>query len=353
MAEPVPHILFLGGKPRNIPEKNLLCTWEQIDQDEAERRDPGFKRIPTVILVMKDFLGHSAYDRFKEKAGLLRVPFVVSSGGFGALIAAAKEQGLDLSKWVKNGAEPAKEEPAPAPVIVTSGQKPQLSEDMKLWLGRSCPTSKEMVASKGRRVQVTAVRGGKLSLVLKGLPLEMALEEIRRRGWDKEHLSPDRSERIADYLSEELGLDKIGAHLTPASVQRVSNFLHGFMTEGEKERVRDQRKKKKQAKRAKTAPTPSPAPSPAASSVPTPAVPPAEPAQPKSPTTQALVVHLSHRDEVEKKLIGLYEKVLAMTAENASFIEQIERLEGILKTRDEELKKSGAEIQKWKDIASK
>jgi len=345
MAE-VPHLLFLGGKPRNIPEKNLLCTWEQIDQDEAERRDPGFKKIPTVILVMKDFLGHSAYDRFKEKAGLLRVPFVVSSGGFGALIAAAKEQGVDLSRWVKSNGEkePEKEPtppPAPAPVPI---QKGVLSEDMKLWLSRTSPTAKEVEVSKGRKVLVSKVRGGKTSLNLKGLPLEMVLAEIRNRGWDKARLLNGQSEKIAQYLEDELDLHKFGIGLNPKSVQRVSNFLHGFMGEGEKERVRHQPKEKHPKSPPKAPGTPVSAPA---------QVRPEEPPKPVPATTQAFMVHLANRDEVEKKLIGLYERVLAMTAENASFIEQIERLEGLLKTRDEELKKSGAEIQKWKDIASK
>lgn len=343
MAEPVPHLLFLGGKPRNIPEKNLLCTWEQIDQDEAERRDPGFKKIPSVILVMKDFLGHGAYDRFKEKAGLLRVPFIVSSGGFGALIAAAKEQGVDLSRWVRNGEkEPEEKKPDPPPAPAAPIQKGVLSEDMKLWISRTSPTAKEVEVSKGRKVLVSRVRGGKTSLNLKGLPLELALAEIRNRGWDKSRLLNGQSERIAQYLEDELDLQKFGIDLDPRSVQRVSNFLHGFMGEGEKARVRHQTKGKKRPSKACKAPASAPV-----------QVQPAEPPRPVPATVQAFITHLANRDEVEKKLIGLYEKVLGLTAENSSFMEQIEKLEGLLKTRDEELKKSGTEIQKWKDIASK
>lgn len=353
MDQKGPHVLVLGGKPRNIPEGKFLCSWEQIDSDEAERREPSMKKLPSIILCFRDFIGHPPSLRFKEKAERMGIPFVQASGGINALIEAAKQRGFDLTQWVKpNGEhkeEPDKEAPAPTP----APQKYTLPEDVKVWLSKIPPTAVEIEVSKGRKILIAKVKNKKTSLVLKGLGLEMALGEVRRRGLDKKRLSAGQGELVARYLEDELDLHERGISVEGSSIARVSNFVHGFLTERERLEVVDHKrvlKERQKARAERLASLPEkPASEPSAPQPPAQAVLPV----PRGPKEEAFLTHLAHVDEMEKKLVELYDKVLSLTSENAAFVEQIERLEAAVKTKDEELKKAADELKKWKEIAAK
>lgn len=89
-------ILFVGGKPRDLP-KNLrdqirVSQWEQ-DDDRCSSPMPA----PELVVIMLPWASHDKVDRGREYATTLNIPILDAAGTKSDMVKRAEEAGLDIS----------------------------------------------------------------------------------------------------------------------------------------------------------------------------------------------------------------------------------------------------------------
>ena len=221
MASPI-RILFIGGKKHNVPADRILCEWEQYEQDSPQLRK-GVISYPKdkpfhMILCFSDFIGHGAKngggsDGFRQKAKLLDIPFVSASGGMSKLLEAAKKAGHDLYPFFKMSKDrppkPPSERTPPNRVIEWAKSLPRQAQ--------------ARIVKDGVRVWVIPNRGGGVSVLLKGKLLDDAVKYVRQHSLGKGTrggLTPKEAQRVAKYLEKTYEFAKRGITLTHTTVTR-------------------------------------------------------------------------------------------------------------------------------------
>jgi len=213
-------ILFIGGKKHNVPADRLLCEWEQYEQDSSQlkRGEIAFSKDKPfhIILCFNDFIGHAGSEAIRNKARMLGIKFVGSSGGFSKLVEAARLAGEDLSPFIKseNGSKPQQDKPPieripPSPVIEWAKSIPK--------------TAVSRVVNNNMRVWAMPNRVGGESVLLKGKVLDDAVSFVRQKKLGKGArggLTPKEAALVRDHLESIYGFTGRGLSLQPTSITR-------------------------------------------------------------------------------------------------------------------------------------
>jgi len=359
-------ILFIGGKRKNVPESRLLCEWEQYEQDSSQlkRGEISFSKEKPfhIVLCFNDYIGHSASEAFRSKAKLLGIPFVGASGGFLKLLEAAMKSGQDLYPFVKSDTKPQS-----VPVADRVPSNPVIE-----WAKSLPRTAQARTVKDNVRVWAVTNRSGGESVLLKGKLLDDAVNFVKKKGLgsgSRGGLTPKESAKVVRFMEKQYGFSKRGLSLTPTTVMRnvgvvlgtlpdkVSKNILGKFGKGKKaarkaavkattlikkkqeeamspeEKVEREKRKQKIVDeingKSKTTPIP-------------------------SNLSESELIQLFSSDisqsllQIFSKHDALYEKIVELNRENASYIEHITRLEEERDKLTEKINELGEEVKKWK-----
>ena len=341
---------------------------------------------PHLILAFKDYANHEPIKQYKQIAKAFRIPFVSGSGGFWALVAQAQERGYRVSPIVKKvegqatppvepetkPSEPEAKQPAEAPEVKQQAEpevKGAISQEMQAWIDKPHPASFEVRVKGDKKVHVINTKSG-LSLVMKGQPLEFALELVKQHKMGtglRGSLTDKEARKVMKKLESLYGLKacRIGSPRAHTIVKQVGWVL-GTLTEPQKILMSGKKPKKKKKTYWPKKLTPlnvTDDRSVKQQIADGDAVAPTR-AEPKDPLCRAYedgptkarcmgcagecderladykdtpIVATPNYDP-HQKIAELYERLLDARTENAAFMEQISQLEGALKRKDAQIK---------------
>lgn len=157
-------ITIIGGMSRNIPDNIFKPgTYKQIDVDQANSFP--LPNGTSLILLFKKFISHGAYNRFKEMATNLDIPFVAAKGGVRSLIEAAKERGIDMSEYLVENTLPEEKEEEIADVI-------------PMWASKKLKGSNIVCKVNGHPVYGMAHKYGK-TILFRGILMSEAIKRVK------------------------------------------------------------------------------------------------------------------------------------------------------------------------------
>ena len=378
-AKPEFRLLIIGGKSKDVPRDRILCEFTHYDSDEAKNRlkrgEISFSlgKEPHLILAMRDYINHAPVERFKKAAKTYGIAFVAASGGFWTLVNKARARGYDVGPLIA----PAERRPT-GEVVKPPKSELDLDPEMVAWINGYPRSAYKLRVIGGQEIPVINTKRG-VSLLMKGRPLEYALSLISvlklgtgKRGAIRQGEARQIIERLEQVYKlkqfgikapQELSVIKnlgyvlgtnsaaatkemaskaslLGTLREAASVKSKSTPLkeheeHGKLTctahKGGPTEARcmfcalpcdDRLAEYKKEETPPPEPDPEPTPTPEPEPEPEPAP---EPEAPKA------------GDPLER-ISALYERLIDAQSENASYMEQIGKLEEDLKRKDVKIK---------------
>jgi hypothetical protein len=349
------HILVIGGKPKNLPSKNIKCRVTQIETDTACSRkgELQFSMVPDIVLMFKDFISHGAYWAFKRKAKSLSVPFVAVSGGFNALVSGAKFRGYDLSKYIVSNGHKSKLIEITKPIQ----EKPMDSEEkMQQWIHSISNRAKETTVQGGRKLFIAKNMRGTLSIIFKGQILEEGLKIAERRKYGaakRGMLTLEEAEAIKETLDADYGFVNLNFNLDPNTVRKNVGYVQGTLPLSVMKRMSGEIKATSRAKKPKTKPEKIKQRTKSKKQEPSELLKSFTDLPDLKPEGKAIDVflaelgtHLRRMDDARQHQQALYEKIQETVMENVSYVEQIGQLEEKVAELEEEL-------NDWKQLATK
>lgn len=99
-------IYVVGGKGKNVPPwVTAAFDVEQFDQEHTRGREPSANNNPDAIVVLSSWVGHKHFYDGRDLADRLKIPLILSPGGWSASLKSAAELGAE---WFIKDIENAK-----------------------------------------------------------------------------------------------------------------------------------------------------------------------------------------------------------------------------------------------------
>jgi len=362
------HVLFVGGKPKNIPtkrfKKGVTVTHYQSDAPQIERGEFSCG-IPDIVFCFLSYVSHEASQAYRNSCKKLDIPFIGAQGGFSHMITQAIDQGFAVDDILVNGVAPAppkeeEEESKPA------GEPDEYDYDTKYSLPR---TAREAYVKNGLKVYTMVARNSALSLLIKREVMDDVCKIAADLGCEHGWLPLDVANLISEELEKLYELKQRGITVTGLSIQRNVNKYRNATTPKEKQRQK-QSKPDKPKLPAKSKPS----------------RPIAGPTrfrerdqeedqkainkildQIRGKVRQAraisgnnayeiflteMALHFREVDESRRETTTMLREIIDLKTSNASFLEQVVGLENELREKQDKIDKLEQEIKKWKNMAT-
>ena len=363
-------VLFLGGKPKNIPRKRLKKDVMVVHYGEKDKelvRGEFSGGIPDIIFCFLDYIGHTESKSFRAAAQKHDIPFIAAKGGFSHMISQAEEQGLDIGDILVNGTIP-KSPPAPPQT------KPEPSKDYengdydkKFLLPR---VAREAYVNNGLKVYTMIARNNTLALLIKREVMEDVCRLARDLGY-KEWLPLPAAELIVEELEKMYGLEQRGITVTAMNVQKNVNNYRGAKASGKQKRGRPKGVVETKPRTPKGTKPSKPIPSPVQSremdqeQVQKEINKIMDQMRGKVKQSRAIAgnnayeifltemaLHYREVDEARKETVALLREIIALKSDNAAFLEQAVGAETELRTKQDRIEQLERDVDKWKTMAT-
>jgi hypothetical protein len=343
-------LLIVGGMKKNVPSSRLTsaCHVTHFEQGSRELKKgeitASHGNLPHIVLCFLDFIGHGESGTFKSKANTLGIPFAGAKGGFGALIEAARQVGVDLDPFLKTKPTPPPPKPKPAPP----------KEGVEAWIDDAPRHALERVVKGGFKVWAMVNRSGGHSVILKGDLLRDAVERAKKGNYGtgtRGALTPKEAEHIINALDNKYEFARRGINLSTATVIRNVGFVMGTLSDsvmkqmmaktkgrrkkagrkkgtGRKPTEMDDETKARQARKAELA------------------------AELKNgngaPDNVNIEEFMGSMVALMQKMDSLYEKIVDLETQNATYIAEATALEADKNRLEKELEEANKEVAKLK-----
>lgn len=89
-------LYIVGGKGKNVPGwLSAAFDYEQFDQDHAKTRTLEPTKTPDAVVVLSSWIGHEHFYGARDLAERLKIPMILSPGGWSSSLKAAADLGVE------------------------------------------------------------------------------------------------------------------------------------------------------------------------------------------------------------------------------------------------------------------
>lgn len=389
-------ILFVGGRPENVPKEKVLCSWQHWPEDGpklnsrlSDLRLPEGKNAPNLVICFSAHCSHGTYGALKELTRDTKIPLLSSkSVGLVSFIEGAKmHYGIDISKCfdMNSKKDDKNMKKTPTRELNISALLPR----RMLW-ARELPKKAIKIDGPGMSYYVKPKKDQNW-LTLRGDTLIEIAAKAPPGAGPTGCLTIGQAEDLKKVLIKKYGLNTAGVSVSAVSIKQHVDTIRGsnspeaarkIMGElnDEERAIRsaklvkyNQRRKAKKDKKKeqelrkklnslKTVLSPVAPEKAAAVEAPPVVAPVSEPrinrrVSEATPVTmdsflRDMAYVMKSQADLVDRLDSLHRENTSLRSESAVYVEQIEKLEDQLKDVQAKLYERGEQLKKWKALAA-
>jgi len=198
-------LYIVGGKGKNVPGwLSAAFDYEQFDQDHAKTRTLEPTKTPDAVVVLSSWIGHEHFYGARDLAERLKIPMILSPGGWSSSLKAAADLGVEWYiqdvERARSSGDLAEPEVETVEVFIDNAWREAYNRE---WSAREALERRySRDRSKFDQAQEELAR-----LKVKGEAAQRVIAQIRAAAAAQRKVSAEiqaRSERVAEALSSHI-----------------------------------------------------------------------------------------------------------------------------------------------------